>query len=201
MFDESQKELFEEFKKEKGKIERIADTIARKRKKTYLSFSLENLVFILIVFMLALIVAFALGVERGKKIGQDIEPVVLESVYVSGEYDTVSSEGYLKPPELGIEAPLPETFELPLEPSVPEKKEALPKERLYTIQVISYKQKDLAEKEVRKLSAGKVEAFVIPSGNWYQVCAGRYRNTDEAKKELLALAKEYNGSFVRRINK
>ena len=68
----------------------------------------------------------------------------------------------------------------------------------YTIQLISYKKEELAEAERLRLSQKEINAFVVLSGNWYQVCAGNYRNVSEAKKALEKFAKEYKGCFIRK---
>jgi hypothetical protein len=68
MATEHQSELFKEFERKKGGIEKIADKITEKRKRLYVTMSLENMVFGLIVIIMCAITAFALGVERGKRL-------------------------------------------------------------------------------------------------------------------------------------
>lgn len=68
MSGEYQEELFDEFKKEKGRFKKIADKIIRKQPKFYIHLPMENIVFAAIIGIMCMVVAFALGVERGKRL-------------------------------------------------------------------------------------------------------------------------------------
>ena len=167
MADEYQKELFEEFGKEKGKLKRIAEKIGGRRHRLYLQISPENAVFAAIVVLMCVIVAFALGVERGKRL-------------------------------------TPQSRARRVEKSAPRKKPtpAPPvKAGIYAIQLISDKKEQRAEKEKRDLSGKNIEAFIVPSGEWFQVCAGSYADIESARKALEKFSKEYKGCFIRKKEK
>ena len=68
MSNEHQKELFGEFEKEKGKLKQIADKMTQRQQKLYLHLPLENIIVAAIAFIMCIIIAFALGVERGKRL-------------------------------------------------------------------------------------------------------------------------------------
>ena len=187
MSNEYQKELFEEYKQEKSKFEKIVDKINVKRKKLYLHAPLENAVFAVIITIMCVIVAFALGVERGKRL---IVKSVDEEIEVSTPVQSVPQI------ELGpIEVGKPKEEEPAKAPNATDVTNAA---KRYTIQVISYKQKNLAEAEKNKLLNKNVNAYIIPSGSWYQVCAGGYDTVEKAKEALIKIEKDYKGSFIRK---
>ncbi len=170
MADEYQKELFEEFEKEKGKLKRIAEKIGQAQHRFYLHISPENVVFAAIIAVMCIIIAFAMGVERGKR----LTPL------------TTAHRIEAAPP---AEEPAPKApvFEAPA--------------GIYAIQLISYKEKRLAEIEKRKLSGKKIEAFIVPSGEWFQVCAGSYADIESARAALEEFSKDYKGCFIRKKDK
>lgn len=172
-----QRELFEEFNIKKGKFEKIADKVTQKRRRFYVQTPLENIIFAAIVLIMCVIVAFALGVERGKRLVH-IEEGKVASVSVSAapepmaENKAVSDRAVVTTP-LSHEAP-------------------------YTIQLISYRAAPDAEKERDELSDKKIEAFIVRSGQWHGVCAGSYRNIKKAEAALKGFKKNYKDCFIRK---
>lgn len=65
---EYQEEFFKEFQKEKSKFQKITDKMVQRQRRLYTHMSLENIVVAAIIAIMCLIVAFAFGVERGKKL-------------------------------------------------------------------------------------------------------------------------------------
>lgn len=178
MASEHQNELFREFEKKRGGIEIVRDKIIEKRKKLYLNIPLENAVFGAIVIMMCVVTAFALGVERGKRLNVKSAPAK----------DTIEIEDQVKEPVQLV----------PIEIAESPKKPVL-KIMRYTVQLISYKKKKRAEKEIQKLGSQNVQAFITTSGNWYQVCAGSYNDIKEAKEALGNYKVNYKGCFVKNI--
>ena len=183
MASESQKEFFEEFQKEKGKIEKIANNITKRQPKLFINLPLENIVLAAIVVIMFLIVSFALGVERGKKIKtiSASKKVVVEEILEKKAIPVETKPEVVKPAQV-------KTAEI---------KQAQPV-KPYAVQLISYKQKDRAEKEKNTLLKKGIDAFVIESGKWHQVCAGGYATFDEAQKKKQILMKDYMGCFIRK---
>ncbi|MBL7158357.1 MAG: SPOR domain-containing protein [Candidatus Omnitrophica bacterium] len=172
MTQEVQKELFKEFKREATGLKRIAGRITQKKKSSSVYFSIESVAVIAIALIMGLVVAFALGVERGKRI-----------------------------------APAPREAAIPLkaqkekvEPKKIETKDT--KKPLasypYLVQLISYKEKRKAEEELRGLSQKGHKALIIPSGEWFQVCAGGYESFKDAEIAKKEFEKTYIGCFVRK---
>ncbi len=181
MTEQRQSELFEEFKKEKGKFEQFASKITGKQQKLYVSQPLENVIFASIIVMLSIVVSFALGVERGKNInreGREVVEAPPEETITLAAIEVTGPEA--KPPQ--TRAPVPEKNNV---------------KARYTIQLVSYKSPDQAEKEKNKLLNKNIDAFIMPSGNWYQICAGGYKDMDEAKSALKKFKLDYKDSFIR----
>jgi len=170
---EYQKELFEKFGGKKGKIKRITDRITRRQRKPYLYVSLENAVFAAIIAVMCVIVAFAMGVERGKRVV--VPPLTRQKEFTP------------------FVPPIKEK-----EIKAAERKEPA---AIYAIQLISFKEKRPAEKEKRKLLDKNIKAFIVPSGGWFQVCVGGYDDINEARKVLEGFSKEYEGCFIRKKEK
>ena len=173
MSNEYQKELFNEFSKKKGRIEKIARKITKKQLKLYVTVSLENIVLFSIIAIMLIIVSFAFGVERGKKVQPDL-------VYEDIEPVKVAKEAVLEKEKTEV---LPEA----------------PKKKVYTVQLISYKKKERAEKEKKKLIKKGFEAFIVKSGNWHQICVGGYADIKEAEKAKKQFVSGYKGCFIKKI--
>ena len=178
MSGEYQKEFFNEFQREKGKIEKIAHKITKRQTRLYVHIPLENIVFTAIIVILFVIVSFALGVERGRKLTvKHVASVKTESTFIE-------------------EKLLPEKKELPAEEK-PVVNKVLDKR--YTVQLVSFKEEKIAEKEKAKLLKMGIDAFIVRSGSWYQLCAGGYSNMKEAEKAKKQFTKDYKGCFIKKV--
>jgi len=178
MSGEFQKELFDQFRKEKGRLERIADRMRDRRRRPHLYIPVENIVFAAIIFIMSLVLAFALGVERGRRrapVAREAGPGGAESVVMQ---------------------PIVVT---PAKSEKPDTKPVEKRELPYTVQLVSYRQRKQAESERDRLASGNVDAFIVTSGRWFQVCAGRYENVKEADAAREKFRKEYRGCFVKKI--
>ena len=198
MTGEYQRELFGEFKEEKGKFEKIADKIARRKQRLGIHVPLENIVFAGIIFILCVVVAFALGIERGKRYTKGLK---LEPLAAREEETVIVSEEKKNAPRIElatIEIAQIRREDEPAAKPVKNETAAEPKDLPYTIQLIAYKKKPLAERERDRLLDKKIGAFIIPSGKWYQICAGAYGNMQDAKRALAGFSEKYKGCFIRR---
>jgi len=199
MSAERQKELFEEFKEGQGKIRQIADKIGERQHRLYLHLPLENIIFIAIIIIMGVIVSFALGVERGKRLNKTAE----ETPETQTAEQTTTLPSNIKHADIAEGQPSSDAdkstdFAPASEDTV--RTEGVT-QKSYTIQLISYKQKRLAEREIDKLQKKGVEAYIIRSGKWYQICAGDYDSVDEAKHDLKKFEDHYKGCFIRKGEK
>ena len=206
MSTERQNELFGEFVRKKGGFEKIAEKMTEKRKSLYATVPVENIVFAVIIVIMVIVTAFALGVEQGTRLARtetqeapkiskneiklpeiQVAPVEASRPVARAESDLlkdVSSSGESSAPAK------PENAKSPVPAAKPDKTR-------YTVQLISYKQKHLALREKSRLAAKKMDAFLIKDGDWYQVCTGNYEDMKQAKIALEGLKGAYSGCFIR----
>ena len=188
---ELQPELFTEFSREPKKPERLPQ-ITRTQKPIFLSTTVEQIILISILLILAGCLIFFLGVLRGKALGVQ-KKTASERVAVQTEPAPVPHRA--APPAASVQpTPVPAVKAVekpPLNADIA---------RPYTIQLVTYKKKDLADKEVAGLQKAGFYSFLIPSGSYYQVCVGQYQNKDDAKKDIKILGSKYKykDSFLRR---
>lgn len=185
-----QQELFDEFvvvKKTRGRffgvLNKFNKPIFQPHKITF-SVSRESLVIALIGLVLAMCVIFSVGVERGRGLGGAVVEVP-EPVQ----------------PAVAVTVPAVVTAEVPKE--VAAAKASAPKQtsaenKPYTIQVASYKTRDLAEKETSKLKASGYQADIIKKGDYYVLCVGSFASKDAAKATFTAMNKKYKGCIIRK---
>ena len=205
MSTERQNELFGEFVRKKGGFEKIAEKMTEKRKSLYATVPVENVVFAIIVAIMVIITAFALGVERGKRLARaeaqealnipknkiklsqiEVAPVEARRAITHAENNlsnnNISGKNSVFAESANAKNPAPV---------------AKPDKARYTIQLISYKQKRLALLEKSKLAKKKMDVFLVKAGNWYQVCTGNYSDIKQAKIALEGFKGAYSGCFIR----
>jgi hypothetical protein len=176
-----------------------------------------------IIFLVLLVVFYAIGVERGKKIAQE-RMVFQESAKI--EKPSFGSKPEAKPekpaagslsesstddtgaavdglPDLpesaaDLDETLKEDADIPGLPK--EVKSAVPVVGgAYAIQLASTKNAEAAKKEVDKLKAKGKNACVIPSGQWHQICIRGYQSMEEARKDKTVLSKDYPDCYVKKL--
>jgi hypothetical protein len=72
-------------------------------------------------------------------------------------------------------------------------------EVIYTIQVVTYRDKSAAEKEIKILKSRGFKPLVFFSGKYIQLCVGNFRSKEKARLSLGKLRKYYHDCFVRRL--
>ena len=182
MTNEYQRELFEEFKKEEPALKKLAKKVLPQKRPHIIQIPLEGGIVSAILVLLLLIIAFAIGVETGKK----QEAVAKQEVIDIAAKVEESSEKVVLYKEEQVR-----------EPEVVEKVEEEPIDRPYTIQLIAYKDKRRARAKVKDLEAKGDKATIIERKGWFQICVGSYLNKQEAEKDLRRLSSIYNGCFLR----
>ena len=191
---EVQPELFTEFSGEPKKPERLPQ-INRAQKPIFLSTTAEQIILACIILILAACLVFFLGMLRGRSLGSVKNPVFRNTVpaqTASVRAVEASQKVQERPPAPSAPPPVSSVRVKQL----PNTDIAKP----YTIQLVTYKKKDLAEKETAALQKSGFYSFIIPSGDYYQVCIGQYENKEDAKKDIKVLATKhkYKDCFLRR---
>ncbi len=176
-----QGELFSEFEIKGPKRPRYAlkrDLLFGRR--VILNLSYENITFFLILFIMLLVTFFAFGVEKGKRTARtELAPdFTLRMKQPTAHPEPVATEIPLVSEDAGGEKP--DSGGTP-----------------YTIQVISFKSQKNADREITRLQNQGFEAFVIQSGEWRQICVGRYKDREDAASDIEILQKRYPGAYLR----
>ena len=174
-----------------------------------LTLSIENIIVLCIIFVMAAVLFFSFGVERGKQIvkGTLAEPPVAVTVLPAPEGPSGKVAQRSLPPAGNIKA---QKSASPLQAAgsrqqqtpaitnnVPssEKKE----NGTFTIQVASFKEKGKAQMEAKRLKSKGYEIFVLPKGKHSIVCVGKFAIKDEAMEFSNKLKNTYNDCLVRRL--
>lgn len=207
---ENQQELFTEFSPSPKKSERLPG-IQKTSRPVLISTNLEQMLIVGILFILLACFIFFMGVLRGKAIAVEPgAPVVAQTVPATpraqalpaAQVSTLPSRPVVVTPVTAPVAKKPErvfntqpTFE-PASSLPPQTGTDLSKP--YTIQLVTHKKKEFAEQEVASLRHAGRYSYIIPSGDYFQVCVGQYLNKEAAKKDLKFFSSKYKDCFLRR---
>ena len=178
---ETQQELFQEFSTTPKRTERFP-TLTKTQKPILISTTLEQILMISIVLILVLCGVFFLGVLRGKSFKQAAKQTMAPAVTIRPAVPKVLAPLAQKPAASTTSTAAPA--------SLPEKP--------YTIQIVTHRKKEYAETEINAVRKLGFAGFMIPSGEYFQVCAGQYASKEEAKKDLAFFQSKYKDSFLRR---
>lgn len=140
---------------------------------------LDHLSILAILSLVLYVLVFSFGVEKGKRFA-------LEELRAA----QTRQEEIVK--ELTHEQPPPPTSSLIVSQDssattpLPEKVKTQVVRPLgrYTIQLITFKSRSRAEKEVERLQKMGYQSFVIPSGKFFQVCVEAFESSVEAREKL-----------------
>ena len=186
--------------------------------------SFENLVVVFVFIIVSLIVAFSVGVERGRynvalahsaaqaaiPVQTSLTPVVpagarpAQNLAGKPAYPADKSVRFVSGTAeaarmMPAPAPvLPAMGKIALRPGSGTASEKVV-DKGYTIQVASYKKESYAQKEAMDLKSQGINSRVMPKGNFLIVCVGRYSSQDEAKGMLNKLKKRYKDCMVRSL--
>lgn len=175
-----------------------------------LTLSVENTIVLGIIFIMAVVLFFSFGVERGKRIvrkalsetsGQANAAALIIPPAAAASADAqadIKAQKANAPDTRGVVAD--KSVEVPsrkmdVYPSPEKKKEG----GVFTIQVASFKERQNAQKEAKRLEAKGYKIFVLPKGNHSIVCVGKFALKDEAAEFSNKLKKSYNDCVVRRL--
>ena len=192
--------------------------------KLHLSLSFDRLLIITICSVVLFVFTYAFGVERGKRhMERRLASLIsTQSDTVVTAADSDSKEDRSKPSDLKLikasdKAEVSASFVGPTakkenQKGSPISDEAVSASQLfpvadlsrksdYTVQLVTYKAKELAAREINRLKSSGHDGFVIPSGDYFQVCTNYFNNRGEAKAFLgrLRSSGRYPDAFVRSV--
>ena len=165
---EMQPDLFADQAVESKKTERFP-ALTKTHKPILVSTTLEQILTFSVLAILGLCGIFFLGVLRGKNLE--------------------------RPPAV---APPAAPVQMPVVSAPPASVIAPATQKPYTIQLVTHRKKEFADAETVSLRKLGFVSFIIPSGEYFQVCAGQYASKEEAKKDLSRFASKYKDSYLRR---
>ena len=202
------------FGSREGKRKPIKKVFPGHRFLPYIKIPFEYTVITAVVVMILVIVAYALGFEKGKNIsslygGKGI------SMNDLVENDPVLPDNDIEPimenESIGdITDAVPDNFDAQLSETetekAPKKLDADSGENegekgtsLYQIQLASFKNAEAALRVVEQLRKDGIDAGCDQKGDWYQVYASGYKSIEEAKTAQGSLCEEYDDCYVRKI--
>ena len=157
-------------------------------KRLTIAVSYEIAIVSCILILMATILSFAIGFERGKKISKQIvEPAAKGLTKKSVAQENIVTANPEKP-TIRQQA---------------EKPSPLEQKRKFAIQLIAYAKKDRALKQIEKLKEIGYRSFMDQSGKFFLVSIGPYVNREDAKQTLKRIKSKslYQDAFIKRIAK
>ncbi len=176
---EFQRELFRSPDRFRAPLKRHQFILPR---RVTITIRLERLIFISITALMVMLVIYALGVEKGKRLVM------------------VNRERAEKEEAKGMRQAMPEKSQIAA--GVQEKlgEETAPPKQ-YAVQVATFRKKTSADEEVKRLEKYGHKINVIDAGDYYQVCVGEFISEGDANKMLKILRNRYKDCYVKKIRR
>ncbi|MEK6714471.1 MAG: SPOR domain-containing protein [Candidatus Omnitrophota bacterium] len=131
----------------------------------------EKNIILVVCFMVIFIIAYALGIEKGKHVNLTENRNILPQVPVSSV--TIAPQPAVK--------------------TTPARQDA------YTVQVASFKNRSLAEKEKLSLEKRGIQAYLLSKNQFVIVCVGSFKNEGTAQLSLKQLKRIYGDCLIRKL--
>jgi cell division septation protein DedD len=191
-----QKELFE-FETPKKAAAKFGSVFQR---NDLVILTAERMVFAAIGMLMLMVVFFALGVEKGKADGY----AAARASMTASDRIVVSPIVPVKTAAVSVVKPKPIaaitniTPKISPQPAVSKKPSAaLDRGKPYTIVAASFSREDFALREVNRLKADGLEAFIHYGEAYYLACVGSFENKRDAEKILNKVKRVRRDAYVR----
>ena len=147
--------------------------------------------------LVGLTIVFALGVERGKQIVRS-ERVLLARQQAPQPQTVVPAPS---PSSAKTTKPAQATSPAPVKPKTPVKLAApsATSRSRYAVQVVTYRQPQLAKRELDRLQAKGERAFLMSRKGLTVLCVGPFPSKDNAQEKLVQLKDRYQGCFLKTL--
>jgi len=184
-----------------------------KLKRRLIVIPLDTFILSSVVVFLLFILAFSLGVEKGRKIVVASDDAVSlpekdlrqENINVTAQNKIISGkEQKVTVSQLPRKTEAQQTVPSVKMPQTVEKKTEAPaaaanlKEGYY-IQIASYNKENFAETEAKKLKDKGFPAYTAKKGNFVVLYVGTFKTITEAQKSMGLLKKNYKDCVLRRL--
>jgi len=186
---------------------------------------LDTAVLMSVVILLLFILAFSLGVEKGRKIAyKNIEKerqmlLAQHDSQQDAEIDSLADETPAKPVVLPAVIQHPAMAQARLLQSAPAQAASAPAQtakritpspaliisdnnaggKKYTIQLASYAAKEPAQAEAKKLEQNGYQVQLAQKGKFIVILVGEYHNENEAKNSMQSLKKRYKDCIIKKL--
>jgi len=140
----------------------------------------EKTILLIIAFIITGIVAFALGMDRGRRVAK-IPTADSKQLAVKPQVKLPLSAGQKEIIENKVLAPIQGGA------------------GSYTIQIASYQNNTYAQKEAGALKMKGFSPLIVNKGKYIIVCVGNFSNQTTAKSLLSQLKKRYQDCYIRRL--
>jgi cell division septation protein DedD len=135
-------------------------------------------------FLITCLIAFALGVERGRRYASSLSlprppPGQAAQAMAPPVKVAVAARQLIAQREMSINNP--------------------PLASGFTVQIASYQKREYAQREALSLNKRGITAIVIPKGSYFILCAGRFSDRRDAEQLLGRLKKQYRDCWIRRM--
>lgn len=195
---EVQPELFYEIEK-KRKTDFFKKNLFLFNYKSVIQIPIDNLIVLVISLIMANLLAFVLGIERGKNLTKltlqntPQETIVKEKKEEKNNIATFKQKAIEKvKAEQNIIEEKTTKQESPIAPVLKEN---------FTIQLASYCSNTFANKALEQLKKDGFKVFVLEKGKYFVVCAGFYSDKKKAQESLYQFKKRYKDCLVRALVK
>ncbi len=173
-----EKDLFEQFQEADKNIKRKTRFLLP-RIKDCLTITYENIIFLLIGFVISCIIFFSLGVEKGRR---DIDRGFSKGLFSTSSNNIIRAESRIVAESNDVQ----------------EKEKARSLRQEYIIQLAAFKTKSSAEEQMKKLRQDGFAAEVKKSGDYYQLYVGGFDKKTGAEKVLSKLRERYKDCYIKR---
>lgn len=170
----------------------------------------EKIVILIICFLISWAIIFTLGVEKGKatapllqqEIKTNIAPEI-KTVNIGQETPAIKQEEttpQIKETAAVKQEEITQQVKKPEEPkkNIKSITKSVKKGR-FTIQLGSYQNKTIAQKEAQNLKKNGYTPLIISKGKYIILCVGNFTDEVKAKSILSKLKKQYNDCRIRRL--
>jgi len=198
------------FHEKKGRKPQFLSKYSAQRVLPYIRVPVEYTVILGIVVLILLVISYAVGVEKGKRIfsaekthasGKKTQLIenkevtkIAQTEKIPEAVDTSETGRDSESPDIEEKAaPIPSVIEI-----AAKDEEKGTKDALYTVQLASFKKERYAKREVAKLRRTGEDASYTRKGLWYQVFVDGYRTIEAARKAKDALIQEYPDCYIRK---
>ncbi len=181
----------------------------------------DHAVLLLIGALIGVSVTFACGVERGKLLARSERLLLAPRTTLTSDIETASDPGMvqrvppapaaqpqtqrasvpaIKPAMVDIDSAKPSLS--PVAPMAPKALPSTPAKKIvkksrFAIQIVTYTQPKLAQRELDRLKSRGEAAFLVTKKDRVILCIGPFPSKQHAAEKLASLKRQYQDCFVR----